>query len=120
MFFYFKNTNVIVIYAMNILGILTFIGMCMIFDDDGLVGTTQLFTCPSYLLSLLFQTLLLSLRNSIVELISKLLIPKYSDLLNWYADVEERLSLEEYEDTNQTFSIQQYPPLFHKINQATI
>lgn len=39
-FFYFKNTNVQVIYSLNILLILTLIGMAMIFDDDGLVGTT--------------------------------------------------------------------------------
>ena len=51
-------------------------------------------------MSLLFQTLLLYLRNSIVELISKLLVSKYSDMLDWYADVEERLSFEEYDDTN--------------------
>jgi hypothetical protein len=39
-FFYFKNTNVQVIYSLNMLLILTFVGMAMIFDDDGLVGTT--------------------------------------------------------------------------------
>ena len=80
--------------------ILTFVGIAMIFDDDGLVGTTQLFTCPAFLLALVYQTLLLYLRNVISELISKVLISKYSNLLNWYADVEERLSFEEYEDTN--------------------
>ena len=36
------------------------------------------------------------------------------------ADLEERLSFEEYEDPNQTFSISQYPPLYQKINSATI
>jgi len=39
-FFYFKNTNVQVIYSLNMLFILTLIGIAMIFDDDGLVGTT--------------------------------------------------------------------------------
>lgn len=63
---------------------------------------------------------MLFLRNCIVEVISKLAISRYSELLSWYADVEERLSFEEYEDTNQTFNIQQYPPLYHKINSATI
>ena len=48
---------------------------------------------------------MLSLRNSIVEIMSKLVIRKYADLLDWYADVEERLSYEEYEDPNQTFTI---------------
>lgn len=53
-FFYFRNTNVQVTYSLNSILILTFIGIAMIFDDDGLVGTTQLFTCPAMLMGLLF------------------------------------------------------------------
>lgn len=53
-FFYFKNTNVQVIYSMNSLFIVTLIGVAMIFDDDGLIGTTQLFTSPTMLLGILF------------------------------------------------------------------
>jgi hypothetical protein len=78
----------------------------MIFDDDNLVGTTQLFTSPTMLLCLLFQILMLMLRNTIVEVLSKLVIRRYADQLDWYADVEERLSYEEYEDPNQIFTIQ--------------
>jgi hypothetical protein len=63
---------------------------------------------------------MLSLRNTIVDVLSKLVVKRYSDLLDWYADVEERLSFEEYEDPNQTFTIQQYPPLYKKINSSTI
>jgi hypothetical protein len=63
---------------------------------------------------------MLSLRNTIVEVLSKLVLRRYADLLDWYADVEERLSFEEYEDPNQTFTIQHYPPLYRKINSATI
>jgi len=48
---------------------------------------------------------MLALRNTIVDVISKLVFRRYADLLDWYADVEERISLEEYEDPNQTFSI---------------
>jgi hypothetical protein len=51
----------------------------MIFDDDGLIGTTQLFTSPTMLLGILFQILMLSLRNTIVEVLSKLVIRKYAD-----------------------------------------
>ena len=39
-FFYFTNTNVQVLYSVNMLGILTLVGIAMIFDDDGLVGTS--------------------------------------------------------------------------------
>jgi hypothetical protein len=38
-FMYFKNTNVQVVYSVNWLILLTFIGIAFIFDDDGLVGT---------------------------------------------------------------------------------
>lgn len=78
-FFYFKNTNVQVLYSMNSLFIVTMIGVAMIFDDDGLIGTTQLFTSPTMLLGILFQILMLSLRNTIVEVLSKLVIKKYAD-----------------------------------------
>lgn len=63
---------------------------------------------------------MLFLKNSICEVLSKIGVRRYAELLDWYADVEERLSYEEYEDPNQTFTIQQYPPLFQKINSATI
>jgi len=63
---------------------------------------------------------MLSLRNTFVEVLSKLLLKRYSGLLDWYADVEERLSFEEYEDPNQAFSITQYQPLYQKINSKTI
>ena len=53
-FLYFKNTNVLVIYSLNLILILTMVGIAMIFDDDGLVGTTQLFTCPSMLLTIIY------------------------------------------------------------------
>ena len=63
---------------------------------------------------------MLSLRNTVVDLFSKHLFKRRSNLLDWYADVEERLSFEEYEDPNQLFSILQFPPLYQKINSKTI
>ena len=59
-------------------------------------------------------------RNAIINVASKLVLKRYANLLNWYTNVEERLSFEEYEDPNQTFTIQQYQPLYQKINSATI
>jgi len=49
-YMYLKNTNVQVIYSLTLLVVLTLVGIAMIFDDDGLIGTTQLFTCPLMLL----------------------------------------------------------------------
>lgn len=109
-----------VAYAISFLMILTIIGCAMIFDDDGLVGTTTLFTTPNLLLTLLLQILLLSFRNHFIDVMSKLVIRRYADLYDWYADIEDRLSYEEYEDPKQSFSISQFGPLFKKINSANI
>jgi len=51
---YLKNTNVQVVYSLTLLAFFTVVGLAMIFDDDGLLGTTQLFTTPVMLLSLIF------------------------------------------------------------------
>ena len=51
---------------------------------------------------------------------SKLVMKRYADLLDWYLDIEERLSFEEYEDIDQTFSIHQFKPLYQKINSSNI
>ena len=51
---------------------------------------------------------------------TKLVIGRFAQQLEWYANVEDRLSFEEYEDPNQYFSIHQYPPLYQLINSASI
>jgi len=53
-FQYLRNTNIHIMYSQTLLFFLTMVGIAMIFDDDGLVGTIQLFTCPKLLLTLLF------------------------------------------------------------------
>ena len=90
-FFYFIKVNVIVIYSINTILLLTVIGCGLIFDDDGLVGTTQLFTCPAMLLALFFQILVLGVRNTLSEVANKLVYRKSADLLDWYQDVEDKL-----------------------------
>ena len=97
-YYYFKNTKVQVDFAMTCILATTLFGCVMIFDDDGLVGTMTLFTTPSLLLTLLLQTLILSFRNSLVDVLAKLVFRRYADLHDWYADIEDRLCLEEYED----------------------
>ena len=92
----------------------------MVLDDDGLVGVTQLVTTPWLLLSLLFSYLLLVLKNIVIDVCYKLVIRKFADLSDWYADIQEKLSFEEYEDPKQTFSITQFGPLFAHINSSNI
>jgi len=72
----------------------------MIFVDDGLTGTTELFSCPVMLLSLLYSLLMLMVRNTVTDVFSKIIIKRYSNLLEWYRNVEDKLTLEEYEDPN--------------------
>ena len=104
-YFYFRNTAVQVTYSMTILLAFTLIGCSMILDDDGLVGTTQLFTSPALLLTLAFQLLALAARNTFTDAMSKLVIRRYADLHDWYSEIEDKLSFEEYEDPNQQFTI---------------
>jgi len=99
-FHYLNMSNVQVKYAFNIILILTIIGIATIFDDDYLVGTTQLFTSPQLLLSLLFQIILLSVKNQLIHVFTKVVIRRYADMLQWYSNIEDKLSYEEYEDPN--------------------
>ena len=84
---------------------LTVMGCTLIFDDDGLVGVSQLARCPAMLLTLLFQILLLQLRNYIVDVGKKLVLRRKADLLDWYVEIEGKLAFEEFENINQIFSI---------------
>ena len=60
------------------------------------------------------------LRNFVCIVASKLVIRRYADLSNWYMDIEEKLAFEEYEDINQIFAINQFKPLYQKINSSNI
>jgi hypothetical protein len=51
-------------------------------------------------MTLVFQLLVTELRNQCVNVLTKLVIRKYADILDWYLDIEERLAYEEYEDIN--------------------
>lgn len=119
-FYYFRNTNVQVIDSFYFILFMTLLAVLHVLGDDHLVGVTQFLTTPAMIFLVIFQALLLSLRNTLCEVMSKLLLRRYADQLDWYADVEDRLSFEEYEDPNQFFSIHQYPPLYQRINSATI
>ena len=98
----------------------TIFGVLVNFDDDGVQGWTMLLYNPSSLACLVWQILMLSLRNTMVDVFTKVVFRRYADLLDWYSDVEERILLEEYENPNQTFSIMQHPGLYKKIHTANI
>jgi hypothetical protein len=51
-------------------------------------------------LNLLFDILVLKLRNFILDVSQKLVIPLYVKRFNYYTDIEDKLYLEEYEDPN--------------------
>jgi hypothetical protein len=60
---YFRNTKVHVIYSYSLQLFFTIIGISLIFDDDRLIGVNQMFSCPALLFILLFQILVLEVRN---------------------------------------------------------
>lgn len=65
-----------IVYANILLLVLTLMGSLAIIDDDGLVGTTQLFTTPSFLLQLLLAICLLYLRNYMVRVMQAIVISR--------------------------------------------
>jgi len=46
----------------------------------------------------------------------KQVIRRYSNLMKWYTEIEEKLAYEEFENINQIFSISQNKELYQKIN----
>jgi hypothetical protein len=88
------------------------IGIAIILDDPNLIGLQELFTSPALILTLLFQFFILFLRDAVIDVLSKSVIKRYADLNDFYSDIEEKLSFEQYEDPEQQFTINQYPPLF--------
>lgn len=103
--FYFLRTNIKIIYANILLATITCIGAMMVLDDEGLIGIRQFLSCPLLIIALFLQFGLLFLRNTIVEVLLKYVIKKSADKLNWFANIEDRLDFEEFEDPAQVFSI---------------
>jgi len=66
LYYYLKCTNIQIKYATHMITILTLVGVATIFDDDSLVGSSQLFTSPSLLFSLLFVFLVLWVKNQAI------------------------------------------------------
>lgn len=95
---------------------LTIVGILVLLADDGFSGLTELIKCPVLYMTLFLQLLLLNLKNTITQVISKICISKLNrdqvELNEWYIEVEDRLAFEQYEDANQFFSISQHPYLF--------
>ena len=108
-FMYFNNTNLQIINSIVIIVSLTTIGMLVLLADDGFSGLTELVQCPVLFMTILLQILLLILKNTITQVVSKIKISRlnkdYVELNEWYIDVEDRLAYEQYEDPNQFFSI---------------
>jgi hypothetical protein len=57
---------------------MTVLGIALILEDDRLVGVTMFVTTPAMLFGLIFQCLMLSLRNTICEVMSKLVIKRFA------------------------------------------
>ena len=71
-----------------------------IFDDEYLFSVTSFAKCPSCLLFMLLIVSVCSLRNYTFDVMRKLVIPSSKRRIEFYADVEDRLYLEEFEDPN--------------------
>jgi hypothetical protein len=94
------NTNEIVYVSLYWQFFFYTIGIAFIFNDEGLEGVKQFFACPVMLLTLLWQLLMLLLRNFITIVMKKLVLKSKADLLNWYTEIEGKLAFEEFENIN--------------------
>ena len=92
-------------YSINIMFGITSIGLLFVFDDDHLIGLRQLLQTPNLLLTLFFQLMIMVIKNELLNVTKRIIMKSSNKLLNWYEDVENRLSFEEYEDPNQTFTV---------------
>ena len=79
MFYYFRNTNVQVIDSFWIILIMTIFGIALILEDDRFVGVTLFVTTPGMLFVVIFQILMLSLRNTVCEVMAKLVFRRFAD-----------------------------------------
>ena len=101
LFFYFLNSSVQVLTGAGLIFGTSIVGIALILDDPNLIGLQELFTSPALILTLLFQFLILYLRDVFIDVFKKLVIKKYADLNDFFSDIEEKLSFEQYEDPEQ-------------------
>jgi len=76
-----------------------------ILQDENLVEVNQLFTCPSMLLQIIFIALIFYLQEPVYKFMRMMLPTRSRESLKFYKNVEEMLFMEEYEDSDQEFSI---------------
>ena len=98
--FYFMNTNEIVYVSLYWQFFFYSIGVAFIFNDEGLEGVKQFFSCPVMLLTYIWQLLMLCLRNLVTDIMKKLVLRSKADLLDWYTEIEGKLAYEEFENIN--------------------
>ena len=81
------------------------LSVIFILQDENLVGVRSLFVCPSMVLELVFIILVLYVQEPFYKFARITLPTRFRESLRYYKNVEEMLFMEEYEDSDQEFTI---------------
>ncbi|CDW78012.1 adenylate and guanylate cyclase catalytic domain containing protein [Stylonychia lemnae] len=97
--------------------ILNFFGMIFMLEDENLIGVQQYFYSPSALLYTLFVLLFCSLRNYLIDTLTKTDVIRNNESYKFYESIEDLLFLEEFEDPDQEFNLAQYQSEYTRIQK---
>jgi hypothetical protein len=87
-----------------------FLSIVFILEDDNLIGLKSLFTSPAMVLQLVMIALTIWLSENIYSFMRNYLPTNAREQMLFYKNVEEIIFMEEYEDSNQEFTIQKNSP----------
>lgn len=96
--------NVVLIFSLSNY-FFFFLSMITVLEDDQLVGVKALFRCPYYAAFIIFLFLFVALKHFIL-LVRAVVLPWNFKQSQRYQEIEDRIYMEEYEDPDKQFSIQ--------------
>ena len=96
--------NVVLIFSFSNY-IFFFLSMITVLEDDQLVGVNALFGCPYSAAFIIFLFLFVALKHFML-LVRVVVLPWNFKQSQRYQEIEDRIFMEEYEDPDKQFSIQ--------------
>ena len=91
-----------------------FLSMITVLEDDNLVGVKALFRCPYTAAFIIFLFLFVALKHFIL-LVRAVVLPWNFKQSMRYQEIEDRIFMEEYEDPDKQFSIQNLDTYIHLV-----
>ena len=105
--------NVVLIFSLSNY-IFFFLSMITVLEDDNLIGVKALFRCPYTAAFIIFLFLFVALKHFIL-LVRAVVLPWNFKQAERYQEIEDRIFMEEYEDPDKQFSIQNLDTYIHLV-----